>query len=156
VGTLKKMGGQPYHFSSVYDLLDTGKWTVRTGPDFVEYRHELSDPKSGLSYIYTKTIRLTPGKQQMTIDHTLRNTGTKPIATNNYNHGFFMLDAQPTGPDVVVTFPFDEDRPVDEPGGGSERETDRLSHRTPAKRQRARRGGWRACPGSWPRSRRGC
>jgi hypothetical protein len=107
VGTLKKMDGQPYHFSSVYDLLDTGKWTVRTGPDFVEYRHELSDPKSGFGYIYTKTIRLTPGRQQMTIDHTLKNTGTKPIATNNYNHGFFMLDAQPTGPDVSVTFPFD-------------------------------------------------
>ena len=107
VGTLKKMDGEPYHFSSVYDLLDTGKWTVRTGPDFVEYRHELSDPKSGFGYVYTKTIRLTPGKQQMTIDHTLKNTGTKPIATNNYNHGFFMLDAQPTSPDVAVTFPFE-------------------------------------------------
>ena len=107
VGTLKRMDDQPYHFSSPFDLLDTSKWTVRTGPDFAEYRHEFSDPKSGFGYIYTKTIRLTAGEQQMTIEHTLKNTGTKPIATNNYNHGFFMLDAQPTGPDVVVTFPFE-------------------------------------------------
>jgi hypothetical protein len=87
--------------------LDTGKWAVRTGTDFVEYQHEVTDPKSGYGYNYTKTVRLTAGKQQMTIDHTLRNTGTKAIATNNYNHGFFMLDSQPTGPDITVTFPFD-------------------------------------------------
>lgn len=107
VGVLKKMDTEPYHFSSAYDLLDTGKWTVRTGTDFVEYKHELSDPKSGFGYIYTKTVRLTAGKQQMTIEHNLKNTGTKAIATNNYNHGFFMLDAQPTGPDISVTFPWE-------------------------------------------------
>jgi hypothetical protein len=80
---------------------------VRKGPDFVEYRHELADPKSGYAYIYTKTVRLTPGKPQMTIEHNLKNTGAKAIETNVYNHGFFMLDSQPTGPDFTVTFPFD-------------------------------------------------
>ena len=107
VGVLKKIDDQPYRFQAPYENLDHGKWTVRTGKDFVEYRHELNDPKSGYGYVYTKTVRLTPGKPQMTIEHSLRNTGTKPIATNNYNHGFFMLDAQPTGPDIAVTFPFD-------------------------------------------------
>jgi hypothetical protein len=43
----------------------------------------------------------------MTIEHNLKNTGSKPIETNVYNHGFFMLDSQPTGPDITVTFPFD-------------------------------------------------
>ena len=73
----------------------------------MEYRHELADPKSGYAYVYTKTVRLTAGKPQMTIEHNLKNTGTKAISTNVYNHGFFMLDSQPTGPDFTVTFPFD-------------------------------------------------
>ena len=107
MGVLKRMDEQPYRFSTPYELLDTGKWSVRTGPDFVEYRHELADPKSGYAYVYTKTVRLTAGKPQMTIEHNIRNTGTKAIATNVYNHGFFMLDSQPTGPDFTVTFPFD-------------------------------------------------
>ena len=111
VGVLKKIDDQPYRFQAPYENLDHGKWTVRTGRDFVEYRHELNDPKSGYGYVYTKTVRLTPGKPQMTIEHTLRNTGSKPIATNNYNHGFFMLDGQPTGPDITVSFAFDP-RPV--------------------------------------------
>ncbi len=107
IGVLKRIDEQPYMFSARYDLLDTGKWSTRTGADFVEYRHELTDPKSGYAYIYTKTLRLTAGKAQMTIDHNLKNTGAKAIDTNVYNHGFFMLDAQPTGPDFTVTFPFD-------------------------------------------------
>jgi hypothetical protein len=107
IGVLKRTEEQAYRFSNPYELLDTGKWSVRTGSDFVEYRHELSDPKSGFAYIYTKTVRLTPGKPQMTIEHNIKNTGTKAIATNVYNHGFFMLDSQPTGPGFTVTFPFD-------------------------------------------------
>jgi hypothetical protein len=107
IGVLKRPDEPAYRFSNPYELLDTGKWSVRTGPDFVEYKHELSDPKSGYAYVYTKTVRVTAGKPQMTIEHTLKNTGAKPIETNVYNHGFFMLDSQPTGPDISVTFPFD-------------------------------------------------
>jgi hypothetical protein len=107
IGVLKRMDEQPYRFSAPYELMDTGKWSVRTGPDFVEYRHELADPKSGYAYVYTKTVRLPAGKPQMTIGHNLKNTGTKAIETNVYNHGFFMLDSQPTGPDFTITFPFD-------------------------------------------------
>ena len=107
IGVLKKIDDQPYRFSAPYPLTDTGKWSVRKGADYVEFRHELTDPKSGYGYVYTKTLRLTPGQTQMTIEHALKNTGTKAIATNVYNHGFFMLDRKPTGPDITVTFPFD-------------------------------------------------
>jgi hypothetical protein len=107
IGVLKRPDEPQYKFSNPYELLDTGKWSVHKGPDFVEYRHELTDPKSGCAYIYSKTVRLTPGKPQMTIEHNLKNTGTKAIETNVYNHGFFMLDSQPTGPDFTVTFPSD-------------------------------------------------
>ena len=104
---LRRIDEPAYKFATQYEILDYGKWSVRTGPDFVEYRHELADPKSGFAYVYTKTVRLTAGKPQMTIEHKLKNTGKKAIATNVYNHEFFMLDSQPTGPDFTVTFPFD-------------------------------------------------
>jgi len=81
IGVLKRLDDQQYKFSAPYELLDTGKWAVRSGPDFVEYRHELADPKSGYAYVYTKTVRLTAGKPQMTIEHALKNTGTKAGST---------------------------------------------------------------------------
>jgi hypothetical protein len=107
VGVLKRLDDQAYRFNVAYEWVDGGKWSVRSGSDFVEYRHELTDPKSGYAYVYTKTVRLTAGKPQMTIEHNLKNTGSKAIATNVYNHGFFMLDSQPTGPDFTVKFAFD-------------------------------------------------
>jgi hypothetical protein len=42
----------------------------------------------------------------LTIAHRLKNTGVKVIETDQYNHNFFVIDGQPTGPDFVVTFPF--------------------------------------------------
>ena len=46
----------------------------------------IPNPISG--YVHTKVVRLTPGKPQMTIAHFMRNTDSKPIATNVYNHNF--------------------------------------------------------------------
>ena len=43
----------------------------------------------------------------MVLEHRLTNTGRKTIATSVYEHNFFMLDGQPTGPDFVVRLPFD-------------------------------------------------
>ena len=54
---------------------------------------------------------MAKGKPEMTIHHTLKNTGKKAIATTQYNHNFFVLDGEPTGPDASVTFPF-EPRPT--------------------------------------------
>jgi hypothetical protein len=107
VGVLKRPDEPRYAFRNPYELLDTGKWSIRKGADFVEFTHELRDPQSGYAYLYRKTVRLVNGKPQMVLEHNLKNTGTKFIDTNVYNHEFFMLDSQPTGPDVSVTFPFE-------------------------------------------------
>ena len=66
----------------------------------------MRDPSTGYAYSYTKVVRLAPGRPEMTIAHRLRNTGTKAITTNVYNHNFVVLDRQPIGPDFVVKFPF--------------------------------------------------
>ena len=45
-------------------------------------------------------------KDTLVLEHRLKNTGRKPIVTMVYNHNFFTIDRQPTGPDVVVRFAF--------------------------------------------------
>ena len=42
----------------------------------------------------------------MTIAHVMKNTGSKPIETNVYNHNFTTIDKQPTGPDFEITVPW--------------------------------------------------
>jgi hypothetical protein len=72
----------------------------------VEFTQDLSDT-DGYSYVYTKTIKLVENKPEMVIEHNLRNTGRKPIASSVYEHNFYMLDHLPAGPDYSVRFPFD-------------------------------------------------
>jgi hypothetical protein len=42
----------------------------------------------------------------MVLEHKLKNTGKKAILTDVYNHNFFTIDNQPTGPEMVVKFAF--------------------------------------------------
>jgi hypothetical protein len=66
----------------------------------------LADPSSGYSYHYQKIIRLIAGKPEMVLEHTLKNTGRRPIHSSVYNHNFLVLDNQPSGPDFSITMPF--------------------------------------------------
>ena len=107
VGLLKKPEEPRFQQYKTYDIVDNGKWTVKTAPDSVEFTQELADPVSGYAYLYRKTVRLAKDAPRMTIEHSLKNTGRKTIETNVYNHEFFMLDSQPSGPDFSVRFPFE-------------------------------------------------
>jgi hypothetical protein len=116
VGAVRKPDDKPYNRFGYYDIVDHGKWKVRKGEDWIEFIHELGNT-NGYAYKYTKTIRLPKGQTQMFIEHTLENTGKKPIQTSQYNHNFFVIDNLPTGPDSVVKFPFDL-KPKDPVTGG--------------------------------------
>ena len=83
----------------------------------MEFTHTLSEPSISFGYVYTKIVRLTPGKPQMTIAHVMRNTGSKPIVTNVYNHNFTTIDKQTTGPDVEITVPWQMTRAAARGGG---------------------------------------
>ncbi|GAB4018499.1 hypothetical protein [Spirosoma koreense] len=107
VGTLRKPDDKPYAFARYYDIVDPGKWTVKTHKDRVEFTHELTDAATGYGYIYRKTVSLTNGKPELVLEHRLKNTGQKPIDASTYNHNFFIIDKQPTGPTVNVQFPFE-------------------------------------------------
>ena len=119
IGVLKR-DEMNYNHSRPYAIANGGKWDVKTSRDAVEFTHTLSEPSINFGYVYTKVVRLTPGKPQMTISHVMKNTGSKPIVTNVYNHNFTTIDKQPTGPDVEITVPWQMTRAAG--GGGAGRQ----------------------------------
>lgn len=106
VGVLRKAEDAPYDAFHLYGIADGGQWSVRQSASSVTFEQRLTDPASGYSYVYLKTVALTKGKPQMVLDHSLKNTGKVPIHSTVYNHNFLFLDRRPPGPDFVITFPF--------------------------------------------------
>jgi hypothetical protein len=107
VGVLKKPDDTNYSPYRAYDIVDPGVWTVKTGPASVEFTHQLRDPASGYAYEYRKVVRLAGNEPEMVLEHSLKNIGQSPIATNVYDHNFLVLDRLPPGPGVEISFPFD-------------------------------------------------
>jgi hypothetical protein len=105
VGVLRKTDG-PYNTYKPYPVLNSGKWTVHKSPNQVVFEQQLSDPDSGYGYVYRKTMRLEKGKPELTIEHSLKNTGKVVIDSNVYNHNFVTLDHQAPGPDFTFRVPF--------------------------------------------------
>ncbi|TAE32977.1 MAG: hypothetical protein EAZ91_03710 [Cytophagales bacterium] len=106
VGVLRKPDEKAYFFARDYDVVDRGKWTVKRGKNNVAFTHELADPATGYGYRYTKTVRLTKNEPELVLEHSLTNTGQKTIETSTYNHNFWIIDGQPTGPGIEVVFPY--------------------------------------------------
>ena len=111
VGAVRRPDDKPYQSFRTYDIVDHGKWKVKRHADSIEFVHTLKN--AGYGYIYTKTLRLVKGKPVLEIEHSIRNTGSKPIETQQYNHNFFVMDAKPTGPDASVQFAFDAQATMD-------------------------------------------
>lgn len=99
-------GPDRYDHSRTYEIVDPGKWSMKRSKDSVEFTHELTDSADGYAYVYHKVLRLVPGKPQMVIEHTLKNTGTKVINTSVYNHNFFVLDKEGPSEGLTVTVPY--------------------------------------------------
>ena len=104
IGVLRKPAEEKFQRFGRYELVDPGTWVTKSGKDAIEFVHTLKDT-TGYAYTYRKTLRLSG--ESLIIEHELKNTGTKPIVTQVYNHNFFTLDRKTTGPDNVVRFPFD-------------------------------------------------
>ncbi|GAB3998249.1 hypothetical protein GCM10028807_45430 [Spirosoma daeguense] len=107
VGVLRKPDERPYSFARYYEIANPGERKTKLSKDQADFTHELNDATSGYGYVYQKSIKLTKGKPELVLEHRLKNTGKLPIETSTYNHNFFIVDKQPTGPTVNVAFPFD-------------------------------------------------
>jgi hypothetical protein len=105
VGMLRKPDDKPYAPFKYYEITNAGKWKTEDGKDYVSFVQELTD-ELGYAYSYTKTVRLTNGKPELVLEHSLKNTGKKTIEANVFNHNFFMIDKEPTGPGIKIKFPY--------------------------------------------------
>lgn len=106
VGILRKPDNAPFETFRTYEIVDPGQWRIRRARAWVEFTHMIR-PSNGYAYLYRKKVRLVRQKPQLEIEHTLINTGSKTIETDQYNHNFFVIDGLPTGPGVRVIFPFE-------------------------------------------------
>jgi hypothetical protein len=108
VGVLKKPADAGnYSTYRLYDIADGGHRTLETKSDALTFTHDVNDTNSGYGYHYVKTVRLTPGKPEMKLEHVLRNTGTKRIDTPVYNHNFLEIDGLPIGAGYVIKAPYE-------------------------------------------------
>ena len=105
VGILLKPDNSSYNNFKLYEILDHGEWKIKKKSDQIQFIHKLKDNE--YSYEYTKKVRLIKGKSQMVLEHTITNTGNRIIETTVYDHNFLMIDKEPTGPNYVITFPFE-------------------------------------------------
>ena len=99
-------GPDRYDHSRVYEIVDPGKWTVKKDKNSIEFTQEIDDKADGYGYVYKKVVRLIAGKPEMVIEHSLKNTGAKPIVGTVYNHNMFTPDGGGPNKDFTVTFPF--------------------------------------------------
>lgn len=106
VGVLRKISDEPYRFAGAYPLVDGGKRTVKIKPRAIVFTQRLKGP-NGIAYLYTKTLSLDAHGAVLSLEHSLKNIGTATIDTEVYDHDFYMIDKHPTGPGMVVHFPFE-------------------------------------------------
>jgi hypothetical protein len=111
VGWLKKPQEARLNNFTTYEILDSGKWSTRHGKNWIEFTQQLPGV-----YIYTKRLSLKGSR--LFIEHRLRNTGTIPLDTQVFNHDFYMLDNQSSGPDIGVSFAFEPKTQADWRGPG--------------------------------------
>jgi hypothetical protein len=116
VGLLRKIDDKPYSFTTRFNLVDGGKWTVSKTAKSIAFVQVLGGPNSDYGYVYTKTIRLVGDASELVIEHRLKNTGKLPIATKLYDHNFLTMDGVQVGSGYSVSVPYklEPTRPPDD------------------------------------------
>jgi galactose mutarotase-like enzyme len=111
VGELEKPKEEKYNFAGKYKIVRPAEWKpipfkAPLSERAIKWSHTASLP-SGYGYYYLKVVYLVTERPMLRIIHRIRNTGTKPITTDFYNHNFFNVDRDPVGPNYRFAFPFE-------------------------------------------------
>ena len=103
VGILEKAENKPHHWAFPYKVIEYGKWKINSDEDHISFVQDLNT-QFGYGYQYEKHIVLSKNTPEITVVHTLKNTGNKEINTNPYCHNFFCFDNQFIGKDYKIEF----------------------------------------------------
>jgi hypothetical protein len=106
VGVLRRPDATAFSPFQRYPIVDPGKRTTTVRKDRVQFTHAAADKASGYGYQYTKVVRLVAKQPVMLLEHVLKNTGSKPIATTVYNHNFLNIDGAGTRGGLELTTRF--------------------------------------------------
>jgi hypothetical protein len=104
VGVIEKADEAEYDWKETYKIVDHGIWTIDQGKDWITFAHEVRS-EAGYGYVYEKRIQLK--SDGFIISHKLKNTGSKAIETDQFNHNFFMIDGERSGTAFNISFPYD-------------------------------------------------
>jgi len=102
VGLLKKDGSE-YLFSKEYEI-KPAKFTVAAKPDKISISCK-SQIANGYAYEYMKEIKML--ESVFIVTYHLKNTGSKTIITNEYDHNFIAINNNFIGSDYILKFPFE-------------------------------------------------
>lgn len=104
VGILERLDDEAYDRFKLHKILDEGERLTECGKDSVRFIHKIAS-ETGYGYEYIKEIGLTSGNS-FVIRHLIRNTGSRHLKGDVYNHNFFTLGLLQTGPGRIMNFPF--------------------------------------------------
>ena len=120
VGAVRKPEERAFRQFNTYDITDNGKWTIERAPITWSSRRNSPTPMATPTCI-RRPSGWPRASHEMVLEHSLKNTGKKPISTSVYEHNFYMLDHQPAGPDYSVRFPFEVHPQADLQGAAESR-----------------------------------
>lgn len=103
IGLLQKLNKNKYFFAENYKILYTGEWKTSSGSDWILFEQSINT-ELGYSYIYSKKISLTIREPEISVFHSLKNTGTLQIISNTYCHNFFCFDKDIPGTNYSLQF----------------------------------------------------
>lgn len=104
VGALRKQTAS-YQFTYPYEIRPA-RFDIKAGDDKISMNC-LSEILNGYGYELKKEFQLY--NKRLTIDYELKNTGSKPIATEEYVHNFLGFNGQTIDAEYVLKFPFEID-----------------------------------------------
>jgi hypothetical protein len=104
VGELEKPKEDAYRFFHNYKIAKAGEWKVIKSDDKLIFTQGLHTDY-GYAYSYIKILSVEGSEVQ--ILHNLKNTGTKAISTDSYNHNFFNVDGDAVGKNYELILPFE-------------------------------------------------
>ena len=104
VGILRRDAGA-YSFSKSYPVVELARTTVTWQQDRAHFVQTLTGNANGYSCHLEEDVVVK--NDRLVLNYLLRNTGTKPLTTEQYLHNFVCFSGRPVGPNVRLSFPYD-------------------------------------------------